>query len=113
MLIFLVFFRSLKGLLYVMTPVVFAIITTMGIAILIIGSLSEVTGAFAGLIVGLGIDLGIVLYVRYLINLDIYANPIRAHGQKHRGHIPQHHHRSIDNRAHISPHGFVVLQGHT
>jgi uncharacterized protein len=76
MLIFLVFFRSLKGLLYVMTPVVFAIITTMGIAILIIGSLSEVTGAFAGLIVGLGIDLGIVLYVRYLINLDIYTNPI-------------------------------------
>lgn len=76
MFIFLVFFRSLKGLLYVMTPVVFAIITTMGIAILIIGSLSEVTGAFAGLIVGLGIDLGIVLYVKYLINIDIYANPI-------------------------------------
>lgn len=76
MLIFLVFFRSLKGLLYVMTPVVFAIITTMGIAILIIGSLSEVTGAFAGLLVGLGIDLGIVLYVRYLINLDVYTDPI-------------------------------------
>ncbi|MDP2157783.1 MAG: MMPL family transporter, partial [Nitrospirota bacterium] len=76
MFIFMVFFRSLKGLLYVMTPVVFAIITTMGIAILIIGSLSEVTGAFAGLIVGLGIDLGIVLYVRYLINIDMYSNPI-------------------------------------
>jgi len=76
MFIFMVFFRSLKGLLYVMTPVVFAIITTMGIAILLIGSLSEVTGAFAGLIVGLGIDLGIVLYIRYLINLDMYTNPI-------------------------------------
>ncbi len=75
-LIFMIFFRSLKGLLYVMTPVVFAIITTTAPALLLIGSLSEVTGAFAGLIVALGIDLGVLLYVRYLINLDKYNNPV-------------------------------------
>jgi len=75
-IIFLVFFRSPKGLLYVMTPVVFAIVTTMGTALMIMGSLSEVTGAFAAMIVGLGIDLGIVLYVRYLINMEMYADPV-------------------------------------
>lgn len=72
--IFILFFRSLKGLLYVLMPVVAAITTTMGIMIAITGSVSEVTGAFAGLIVGLGIDLGIVLYVRYLINAETSAD---------------------------------------
>lgn len=73
-IIFLIFFRSLKGLLYVMLPVSVAIITTMGLMPAITGSLSEITGAFSGLIVGLGIDLGIVLYVRYLINMEEYAD---------------------------------------
>jgi predicted RND superfamily exporter protein len=73
-LIFLIFFRSLKGLLYVMLPVSTAIVATMGVMLAVTGSLSEVTGAFAGLIVGLGIDLGIVLYVRYLINSRAYAD---------------------------------------
>jgi hypothetical protein len=73
-LIFLIFFRSLKGLLYVMLPVSTAIVTTMGVMLAVTGSLSEVTGAFAGLIVGLGIDLGIVLYVSYLINSRAYAD---------------------------------------
>ncbi len=78
MLLFLVFFRSLKGLLYVMTPVVSSIVVTMGIALLIFGSLSEVTGAFAGLIIGLGIDLGIVLYVRYLIDIQSCLHPVEC-----------------------------------
>lgn len=76
LIIFLFFFRSLKGLLYVMTPVVFAVISILGLAILLIGSLPEMTGAFAGLIFGLGLDLGMALYVRYLINIEIYADPI-------------------------------------
>ncbi len=76
MVIFLIFFRSLKGLLYVMTPVVCAIVVTLGLALLVSGSLSEVTGAFAGLIVGLGIDLGIVLYVRYLIDMENWPHPV-------------------------------------
>ncbi len=78
MLIFLVFFRSLKGLLYVMTPVVSAIVVTLGLALLVSGSLSEVTGAFAGLIVSLGIDLGIVLYVRYLIDMQSFPHPVEC-----------------------------------
>ena len=78
MLIFLFFFRSLKGLLYVMTPVVSAIVVTMGLALLVSGTLSEVTGAFAGLIVGLGIDLGIVLYVQYLIDMQSCPHPVEC-----------------------------------
>lgn len=73
-LIFLLFFRSLKGLLYVLMPVLAAITTAMGGMLAVTGTLSEVTGAFAGLIVGLGIDLGIVLYVRYLINAETSAD---------------------------------------
>ncbi len=73
-IIFLVFFRSLKGLLYVMLPVSAAIITTMGLMLAVTGALSEVAGAFAGLVVGLGIDLGTVLYVRYLINSEVSAD---------------------------------------
>ncbi|NJD57104.1 MAG: hypothetical protein FIA94_11975, partial [Nitrospirae bacterium] len=76
MVIILIFFRSLKGLLYVMFPVVTAMITTMGIVLFFSGSFSEVTGAFAGMLAGLSDDLGIVLYVRYLISMDETANPI-------------------------------------
>jgi len=76
MVIFLIFFRSLKGLLYVMFPVVTAMITTMGIVLFFSGSFSEVTGAFAGMLAGLSDDLGIVLYVRYLVTMDDTANPV-------------------------------------
>ncbi|MBI5633196.1 MAG: MMPL family transporter [Nitrospirae bacterium] len=70
MLVFLIFFRSLKGLLYVMFPVVTAMVMTLGIALLLSNSLSEVTGAFAGMLAGLSDDLGIVLYVRYLVTME-------------------------------------------
>ena len=76
MLVFLVFFRSLKGLLYVMFPVVTAMIMTLGITLLFSHSLSEVTGAFAGMLVGLSDDLGIVLYVRYLVTMEGSANHV-------------------------------------
>jgi predicted RND superfamily exporter protein len=76
MIIFLIFFRSLKGLLYVMFPVVTAMVTTMGIVLFFSGSFSEVTGAFAGMLAGLSDDLGIVLYVRYLVTMDDTASPV-------------------------------------
>ena len=76
MVIFFIFFRSVKGLLYVMFPVITAMITTMGIVLFFSGSFSEVTGAFAGMLVGLSDDLGIVLYVRYLITMDDTSNPV-------------------------------------
>lgn len=75
MLIFLIFFRSLKGLLYVMFPVVTAMIMTLGITLLFSNALSEVTGAFAGMLAGLSDDLGIVLYVRYLVTAEEHTNP--------------------------------------
>ncbi|MBI5847257.1 MAG: MMPL family transporter [Nitrospirae bacterium] len=76
MLVFLLFFRSLKGLLYVMFPVVTAMIITLGITLLFSDYLSEVTGAFAGMLAGLSDDLGIVLYVRYLIIKEEGINPV-------------------------------------
>ncbi len=75
MFIFLIFFRSLKGLLYVMFPVVTAMTMTLGITLLFSNSLSEVTGAFAGMLAGLSDDLGIVLYVRYLLTAEDNTNP--------------------------------------
>ena len=75
-LIFFIFFRSLKGLLYVMLPVVNAIIMTWAVMLLFSGSLSEVTGAFGAIFAGIGIDLGIVLYARYLMNMERYPDPV-------------------------------------
>jgi len=76
MLIFLLFFRSLKGLLYVLFPVVTAIFMTLGITLLFSHSLSEVTGAFVVMLAALSNDLGIMLYVRYLVTVEDGANPV-------------------------------------
>lgn len=76
MLVFLVFFRSLKGLLYVLFPVVTAMFMTLGITLLFSHSLSEETGAFVVMFAALSIDLGIVLYVRYLVTVEDGANPV-------------------------------------
>ncbi len=76
MLIFFIFFRSLKGLLYVMFPVVTAMVMTLGVTLLFSNALSEVTGAFAGMLAGLSDDLGIVLYVRYLVTAEAGINPV-------------------------------------
>lgn len=68
--VFLLFFRSASGLLFVIIPVFFSMVVATGTVLWFTGTMSEVTGGFGALIAGLGIDLGIVLYVRYLIELD-------------------------------------------
>lgn len=78
MAIFFIFFRSLKGTLFIILPALMGVIMTTALVYLFTGALSEVTGAFAGLIAGLGDDLGIVLYVSYLLNLA--ASPDRTEG---------------------------------
>lgn len=67
--VFLLFFRSVSGLLFVIVPTVLSMVVTTGTVLLFTGTLSEVSGGFSALIAGLGIDLGIILYVRYLIDL--------------------------------------------
>jgi predicted RND superfamily exporter protein len=69
-LIFLFFFRSVKVLFYAILPVAASITVTMGFMVIVLGSLTEVTGAFAALLIGLGVDLGVVLYVRYISDIS-------------------------------------------
>lgn len=73
-IIFLFFFRSLRVLFYAILPVAASIIATAGLMIFISGSVTEVVGAFAGLLIGLGIDLGIIFYVRYANNIKGFAH---------------------------------------
>ncbi|GAB4483041.1 MAG: hypothetical protein OHK006_02920 [Thermodesulfovibrionales bacterium] len=75
---FLFFFRSLRGLLFVLIPTVAAMVITTGSVLLFTGALSEVSGGFSALIAGLGIDIGIVLYVRYLIDLQSRPDTVAA-----------------------------------
>ncbi|GBD99955.1 MMPL family protein [bacterium BMS3Abin07] len=70
-LIFVFFLRSLRGMLYAFIPVAASIVLTTGSSACIFGSMSEVSGAFGAMIVGLGVDLAIVLYIRYLYSKDI------------------------------------------
>lgn len=69
-LIFLFFFRSVKVFFYAILPVAASITATMGLMVIIFGSLTEVAGAFAALLIGLGVDLGVVLYVRYISDIS-------------------------------------------
>lgn len=69
-LIFLFFFRSPKVFFYALLPVAVSITATMGLMVVVLGSLTEVTGAFAALLIGLGVDLGVVLYARYMSNIS-------------------------------------------
>ncbi len=69
MLVFLVFFRGLRGFLNSIVPVLVSIVLTTGLLTLFWGSITEVSGAFGALLIGLGVDLGIVLYVRYAMSM--------------------------------------------
>jgi predicted RND superfamily exporter protein len=70
-LIFIIFLRTIRGMLYAFIPVLFAVFITTGIAAQIFGSMSEISGAFGAMLVGLGVDLSIVLYMRNIILRDI------------------------------------------
>lgn len=75
-IIFLAFFRSLKGLMYIVFPVANAIFMALGITLLFFPSLSEVTGAAVVMLAALSSDLGILLYVRYLATAEDTADPV-------------------------------------
>jgi len=70
-LIFLIFFRTIKGMFVAFIPVFVSIILTTSLSANIFGAMSEISGAFGAMLVGLGVDLSIVLYIRNLYIKDI------------------------------------------
>lgn len=57
--------KGTRGLWAAIVPAIVSIPLTASAVSLMTGSITEVSGGFAGLILGLGDDLGLVLYIRY------------------------------------------------
>jgi predicted RND superfamily exporter protein len=66
MVLFIIGFRRIFAPLYASVPLIVGIIWTMGFTYLTIGSINFFTGASAAVLIGLGIDISIHLYNRYL-----------------------------------------------
>lgn len=64
--LFVLAFRSLISLLYALFPLMASPLLTLGLFFPFLGRLSESTGAFSAIILGLSIDFIILLYSRYL-----------------------------------------------
>jgi len=72
--LFLFFLGTMRGMLYAFIPVFSAVAVTLGIGTLFMGSMSEVSGAFGAMLVGLGVDLTIVLYIRFLLDRNMESS---------------------------------------
>lgn len=64
--LFYLTFRRLEVLVYIGIPLVFGIVWTLGLTAGLLGRLTIVTAALGGVLVGLGVDYGILLYNRFL-----------------------------------------------
>jgi len=78
LLIFILFFHSIRKIIYPVIPFILSLLWTVSISHLILGHLSDVTGAFSALLIGLGIDLIIITYNRYLFERAEGLEPARA-----------------------------------
>ncbi|MBM4136548.1 MAG: hypothetical protein FJ241_06915 [Nitrospira sp.] len=67
------FFRDIRVMGYAFLPVFISIFISLSLGSLVLGSLTEAAGGFGAMLVGLGVDLPIVLYVRnlFLRNIEI------------------------------------------
>lgn len=67
------FFRDIRVMGYAFLPVFISIFIALSFGSLVLGSLTEAAGGFGAMLVGLGVDLPIVLYVRnlFLRNIEI------------------------------------------
>lgn len=77
-LIFVLFFRSIGKIIYPVIPFVLSLVWTLSISYPVLGHLSDVTGAFSALLIGLGIDLVIIIYNRYIFERSEGIEPSRA-----------------------------------
>jgi uncharacterized protein len=66
LLVVLIFYRVWRSLVIVGAPVLFGTVWTFGISIYIVGSLNTSTAFLASIIVGNGINYGIIQFARYL-----------------------------------------------
>jgi predicted RND superfamily exporter protein len=62
--IILLFIRDIRMMAYAFVPVSLAILFSLAFSSLVFGSLTETAGGFGAMLIGLGVDLPIVLYVR-------------------------------------------------
>lgn len=65
-LLFIIAFRRPEALLFVVVPLVIGVTWTLGFSSLLVGRLTQVTIAFAAILIGLGIDFSVHLYNRYI-----------------------------------------------
>lgn len=78
--LFWFFFGTLRSMVYAFIPVGVAVVAALGVSAAFLGALSEVSGAFGALLVGLGVDLTIVLFVRYIEEADMESSIRRTSG---------------------------------
>ncbi len=77
-LIFVLFFRGIGKIIYPVIPFLLSLVWTLSISYPILGHLSDVTGAFSALLIGLGIDLVIIIYNRYIFERSEGVEPSQA-----------------------------------
>lgn len=77
-LIFIFFFRGIRRIIYPAVPFALALIWTLSFSSPFLGHLSDVTGAFSAMLIGLGIDLVIIIYNRYLFERAEGKEPSQA-----------------------------------
>lgn len=77
-LIFILFFRSIGKIIYPVIPFLLSLLWTLSISYQVLGHLSDVTGAFSALLLGLGIDLVIIIYNRYIFERSEGIEPSHA-----------------------------------
>ncbi|MBI5154136.1 MMPL family transporter, partial [Candidatus Poribacteria bacterium] len=65
-LLFVFAFRRPEALVFVSVPLTMGLIWTLGLASLLVGRLTQVTMAFAAILIGSGVDYSVHLYNRYL-----------------------------------------------
>jgi hypothetical protein len=71
-IVLLIFFRKdVRIMLYAFLPVAISIIFALGLVSLLIGNLTEASVGFGGMLIGLGVDLPIMLYVKHLFLKNI------------------------------------------
>lgn len=69
--VLIIFIRDIRVMLYTFLPVGISIFISLGFYSLVFGHLTEAAGGFAAMLIGLGVDLTIILYIRNLFLRDI------------------------------------------
>ena len=66
-IVLLLYYRRFKSLVIILFPLIIGILFNFALAQVIIGNLNMLTGFLSGILIGLGLDFGIHIYSRYLL----------------------------------------------